>query len=204
MRDMLFPIVWIVIVGAALALVYGRVRAARKQWMEEEEKRRLAIEEGIKTKILLPNGKPACIVCQKMPATETWPVVQHSWLDRVTVLKNLYALTPRYAIKDGAGEDYMFLLCRHDKRMSVQKWNEFLAAKRTQVQAVFSQIEGEIAHMEGGGMLAFLQSQHNRSMERLNEALGGPPRPLLRSVNDEHDAPISLPPMTTEKDERTN
>lgn len=210
MRDMVFPVVWVLAVSALVVVVYLHLRKVKRAQEEEDEHRRLAIEDGIRKKILLPNGKPACIVCGRAEATESWPIVKHSWLDKVTVLKDLYALTPRYSVVDGEGESYELLLCRHDKRMGVQKWNEFLSSKRTQVQAVLSQVETELSHMEGGGMLLYLQAQHERSMEKLADFLGAPPmRPALRSFNDaDHGDPISLPPMTTEsgkdKPEDTN
>jgi len=212
MKDMVFPVAWVIGVLALVVVVYLHQRRARKAEAEENERRKIAIEEGIRKKILLPNGKPACIVCGREVATESWPVVKRSWLDRVTVLKDLYALTPRYSVVDGDGEEYQLLLCRHDKRMGVQKWNEFLSSKRTQVQAVLSQVETELSYMEGGGMLLYLQAQHERSMEKLAEFVGAPApvRPALRSFNDsaDHGDPISLPPMTTEsgkdKPEDTN
>jgi len=210
MRDIVFPVVWVVTILTIMSFAVLHLRRAKKLQAEEDEQHRLAIEDGIKKKVLLPNGKPACLVCQQAVATESWPVIQRSWLDKVTVFKDLYALTPRYSIRDGEGDDYAHLLCRHHKRMCVQKWNELLSSKRTQIQAIFSQIEADLAQMEGGAMLLYLRSQHEHSMEKLVEFLGGPSvaRPILRSVNDDHDAPISMPPMTTEngkeKAERTN
>lgn len=208
MRDTLFPIVWVGVAITLITFLYFALKKSRRIEEEEAESRRAAIADGIERKVLLPNGKPACIVCQQSVATERWPVIQRSWLDRITFFKDLYALTPRYSIEDGEGEDYELLLCKHHKRMCVQKWNELLAAKRTQIQSVFSQIEAELAQMEGGAMLFYLQSQHENSMEKLTEFLGTAPRPMLRSSNSEQNDHISLPPMTTEngkdKTEATN
>ena len=204
MRDVLFPLVWVLVVGVIMVFVVFYLRGVKKQQLVDDEKTKLAVEDGIARKVLLPNGKPACIVCQRAVATESWPVIQRSWLDKITVFKDLYALTPRYSIENGESEDYKLMLCRHHKRMCVQKWNEFLAAKRTCIQAVFSQIEAELAQMEGGAMLLYLQSQHDHSMEKLTEFLGTAPRPMLRSFHDSEDGHISLPPMTTEKDKTEN
>ena len=199
MTSNVFPILWVGIIFGLIALFFLHGRKSKEQLEEERVNRQLAIEEGIKKKILLPNGKPACVVCKQAVATENWPVIQRSWLDRITALKDLYALTPRYVITDGEGEDYEYMLCRHHKRMCMQKWNELLSAKRTQIQSVVSQVESELSQMEAGAMLLYLQKQHEKSSSLLdNIASGQAPRLPIRDPVDSIEGTISLPPMSTE------
>lgn len=199
MRDLLFPIVWVTV---SLTLVTGFVvwfiSYRRKKLVEEaafKEQQEKAVAEAIEKQVLLPDGKPACVVCKSAEATETWPVIDTSWLDKVTVLKDLYALTPRYTIRDGEGERYHYLLCAPHKRMTVGKWKEVLASKRTKIQQLFAQIESDIAQLQGGAMLAWLQAEHERSMTRLKDFMGTSSVPQLPLHNEE--MPISMPTMST-------
>lgn len=192
MRPLLFPIlmpvVIIILVGAFA--VWRRARAAREDRTDPERER--MFKEAVDKKILLPDGRKACVVCGTVEATEPWPLIKRSWLDGITLFKDLYALTPRYEIRDGMGESYEGMLCRHHKRMCVQKWNEFLAAKRNQVQRLFSDIEGELAQMEGHAMLAYLQKQHDESLNSLDTFLGtSGPKQLTRGSED--DDLVQLP-----------
>jgi hypothetical protein len=196
----LFPVVWVAVVVFVVVLFWLVIRRQRKRDKATAKERADAIKDAIAKKILLPSGKPACVVCQNTEATERWPVVDSSWLDKFTPLKQLYALTPRYEIQDGQGEQYELLLCSNDKRMIVQKWQEVLSSKRTMVQQLFSQIESELGQLQNGMMLAWARTEHTKSIDRLRTFLGtsGTTIPLLNAREDEHAAPISMPAMTTD------
>lgn len=191
-----------------LILVVSWVRSVhdRARIKEETEavRREEAIRQAIEQQILLPDGRPACVVCHAAEATETWPVVHTSWLDKVTAFKDLYALTPRYEVRDGEGERYELLLCRPHKRMCEQKWKEVIASKRMLIQQLFSQIEADIAQLQGGVMLAWLQDEYEKSRDRLKDFMGTLPNqarlpapPSIPSAQTEDDKPISMPPMST-------
>ncbi len=177
----------------------------RTQDADDEAKRERAAQahlEDVQAKVLLSNGRRACVVCHAAQATEAWPVVERSWLDKVTALKDLYALTPRYSVRDGWGDEHEYQLCAADKRVVKQKWEEMLAAKRTQVQQLFSNIESELAQMQGGMMLLWARTQHARAAERLQDVLGALPPQLpaaqvVAVVERQADGPISMPPMST-------
>lgn len=200
MRDLVFPFVWVTV---SLLLVTGfviwftgyrrRKRAEEAHFKEQQEK---AVKDAIEKQILLPDGKPACVVCKTAQATQTWPVIDTSWLDKVTMLKDLYALTPRYEVRDGDGERYQLLLCPPHKRMAVGKWKEVIASKRTKVQQLLASIESDIAQLQGGAMLAWLQAEHERSMTRLKDFMGTETVPQLPMFGEE-EAPISMPTMST-------
>lgn len=203
MRSLVFPFAFVFAVAMSV-VVFAVWRRRRAMSQEHEEARReaerAAIQDAIDKRILLPDGRPACIVCKREEATETWPVVRTSWLDRITLLRDLYALTPRYEVRDGQGDQYELLVCPADKRVAVQRWKEFLAAKRMQMQQTISQVEGEIAHLQSGGMLAGLQREHEESATRLREQgyVEPPSRRLLTATStSSEDGPISMPPMTT-------
>jgi hypothetical protein len=196
---MLFPVVFSVVV---LVVLCGFIiwfaswrRQKLKEDAEQEEVEREAIKDGIARKVLLPNGRPACIVCHVAEATETWPVSTTSWLDKVTAFKDLYALTPRYSVEDGEGERYELLLDKPHKRMLVGKWKQVHSSDRTRIQGLHAQIEAEHAQLEGGGMLVWAQSENAKSMARLEDFMGTSSIPQLTAPTD--DSPISMPPMTT-------
>ena len=199
MRDVIFPVVWVTV---SLLLVTGFIvwftNFRRRKLVEEavfKEQQEKAVAEAIEKQILLPDGKPACVVCKTTQATETWPVIDTSWLDKITALKDLYALTPRYVVQDGEGERYQLLLCPPHKRMAVSKWKEVIAAKRTKVQQLLAAIESDIAQLQGGAMLAWLQAEHERSMNHLKDFMGTSSVPQLPLHGE--DAPISMPTMST-------
>lgn len=206
MRSLLFPVVFSVATLLAVTIFIVLLRSwNRKHHVDVEvmkEQRAKAIQEAIEKQILLPDGRPACVVCKNTEATENWPVIDRSWLDKFTAFKELYALTPRYEVRDGDGDRYNLLLCPPHKRMTEQKWKEVIASKRTKVQQLLSQIEAEMAQLQGGAMLAWLQSEHDQSMNRLRDFMGSTV-PQLTAGAVEDDAPISMPPMSTktEKDE---
>jgi len=156
-------------------------------------------------KLLTPDGKHACSVCQSARATDAWPVIERSWLDGVTFLKDLYALTPRYSVRDGYGDEYENRLCGPCKQVVKRKWQEVLAGKRTSVQRLFSEIEQELAQLQGGAMLAWARAENGRSREALFQALGAiqPNAPVVRqlveAVQPGHERPISMPPMSTKE-----
>lgn len=209
-RTLLFPFAFVgAIILLALFVIWVRASRDRQRIKEEAEaeRREAAIKDAIERQILLPDGKPACVVCHTTEATETWPVVHTSWLDKVTAFKELYALTPRYEVRDGEGERYELLLCRPHKRMCEQKWKEVIASKRMQVQQLFSQIEADIAQLQGGAMLAWLQAEYEKSNQRLRDFMGGLPLPvpqpqLSAAPPPDDDKPISMPPMSTKVEEQ--
>lgn len=175
---------------------------ADQRVVEEERKavEQQAIKEAIEKQVLLPDGRPACIVCRSQVATETWPVPTTSWLDKVTLFKELYALVPRYEVRDGDGEHYENLVCPGHKRIAYQRWNEIIATKRMQVQRLITQIESEMAYLQGGGMLAMLREEHKRSGEMFGAMMqqqGGPVRLQLTEQATADHAPITMPPMST-------
>lgn len=201
MRDPFFPVVFVsaaLVLLVVLAIVVTRRRKQSRiddEAMKDVRKRQLA--EAIKMQVLLPDGRPACVVCKNTEATESWPVVDTSWLDKVTAFKDLYALTPRYEVKDGEGERYELLLCPPHKRMCVQRWREAVARSRTKIQVVISEIEAEMAQLQGGEMLAGLQAKHVQSMHQLQSVMGtaGTTIPQLTAAIEE--PPLSMPPMST-------
>jgi hypothetical protein len=203
-RSLVFPTVFTIAVLIALVVFVVWMRSWRERRAREEDELRKqqqeAIRAAIEKQVLLPDGRPACVVCKSMEATETWPVVDTSWLDKITAFKELYALTPRYEVRDGEGERYQLLLCPPHKRMCIQKWREVIASKRTKVQQMLSHIEAEIAQLQGGAMLAWLQQEHELSMNRLRNFMGSTAAVPQLTANAGDDGPISMPPMSTKAD----
>ena len=188
------------VVALAYAVVWFRSLKRAQDLDDRATAERIAQAnlEAVAAKVILPNGRPACVVCQSAVATEAWPVIERSWLDKVTALKDLYALTPRYSVTDGYGDEYEQRLCASDKRVIKQKWEEVLAGKRTSVQRLFSQIESELSQLQGGMMLAWARTEHARSASRLHDFLGTvAPLQLAAPIVDRDDGPISMPPMST-------
>lgn len=206
MTDLVFPVAYVAfsilfVTGLVLALRRARARAEQEQ-KERDEQEAVAIRSGIDRGILLEDGRPACVICKTLPATEKMVVIRRSWLDRLTPLRDLYALTPRFTVRDGSIE-YANMVCKPCKPTLLQAWNEFLAGKRTKVQETLSHVHAEISYMERGGMIQALQERHVMAVERLqSKTLGGqrllPARATSPSksngLGEDH---ISLPPMST-------
>lgn len=195
MQNWIFPGFFAAGVLLVLGMFMVWVRKRQDADRVERERYEQAVRDAIERQALLPDGRPACLVCKNTEATEAWPVVDTSWLDKVTAFKELYALTPRYEIRDGEGERYQLLLCSPHKRMCVQKWREVVATQRTILQQMISRVEAEIAQLQGGAMLAWLQQEHEVSAARLRDFMGVSPAPRLLAPGD--DGPISMPSMST-------
>lgn len=217
--------------AGAMALVVGTFavggiawfRAVQRRERQEDEARaeveRAVLEEAIAAGRATASGYATCIVCRTSAATAAWPVVDRSWLDGVTLLRDLYALTPRYTVRDGIGSDFEGKVCGACKTVVSQKWNEILADKRTAVQRLLSQHASEISQLQVAGMLAWARAEHERSRTALSVAIGVsraditatamPARSLPAAATAvvsvpvvvEHDAPISMPSMVSGADE---
>lgn len=199
----MFAVFWAVAIISLITFLFIAARRRRREREEQQDQDRAAIEDGKARGILLSSGRPACIVCKVAEATETWPICDVSALDKVTLLKDVHALTPRYVVRDG-GEEYRYTACRPCKRKAVQRWHEWIAQKRAQCQHLFSQIEGERSQLESGMLLAHLQTEHAESRVKLEhwlEERGNLLQLPLAAVVSHHDGPISMPPMNTKKEE---
>jgi len=216
--ETLASVAFAAVILVALAVAVAWFRATQRRERQEDEARaeaeRAVLEEAVAQRLATPAGFATCIVCRTAAATDAWPVVDRSWLDNITALRDLYALTPRYRVRDGMGSDFEGKVCSACKRVVAQKWNEVLADKRTAVQRLLSQHASEISQLQVAGMLAWARAEHERSRAALSAILGvsraemaapALPRPAaatapapVAAVVVEHDAPIAMPSMQSQ------
>lgn len=141
-------------------------KARREEEAQREEARRQLRERGE----LLPDGRLACLVCLKAPATESYPVLKRSKLDRDLLgHRALYHQTPMYVIEDDNWGGPA--LCAPHKRMVARKIEQKLSEIRTRTASLNSQIEEELAAFETIELITWARMECERAVQAVQHVL---------------------------------
>jgi hypothetical protein len=169
--------------SAAVSWMIWRVvkeqqKARREEEAQREEARRQLRERGE----MLPDGRMACLVCLKAAATDPYPVLTRSKLDRDLLgHRALYHQTPMYVIEDDAWGGPA--LCAPHKRMLVRKLEQKLSEIRTRTANLNSQIEEELAAFETIELITWARMECDRSVQAVQQALDKSTERLLPAAS---------------------
>jgi len=180
-------------------LVKGSKRVAAEQQAEREDARRRLSERGE----LLPDGRLACLVCMKTPATEAYPKVTRSRLDRDPLgHRALYHQTPMYAIGDDKQSGPA--LCMPHKRMIVRRLEQKLSEIRTRTANLNSQIEEELAAFESIELITWARMECERSVQAVQQALDKNTERLLPAATTSSGAGVTVRLIPTEGEDSSD
>jgi hypothetical protein len=151
-------------------LVHVGIRRSRRAREEEDQKRSEALERARERGEVDSEGNSLCVVCLGSRATEAYPVLRQSRMDRDPFgHRRLHNSTPMYGVDDEEwGEPQ---LCRPHKRMLVRKMEQKLAQVRSRTSEFNSQVEQELARLESGELLVWARAECQAGTEMLVEAL---------------------------------
>lgn len=158
-------------VSFALLFVFRRGLREQAKAREEETARREEAQRVLRERgELLENGRLACLVCLHVAATECWPRIVRSKLDRDLLgHRRLYNQTPMYALEDDVESGPA--LCGPHKRMVVRKLEQKLAEIRQRTANLNSVIEDELAAFETVELIAWARVECQRAVQSVEQAL---------------------------------
>lgn len=153
-----------------------RERLQAEATARREEAQRQLRERGE----LLPNGRLACLVCLKAEATDYYPKIARSRLDRDPLgHRALYHQTPMYVLEDD--HDSGEALCAPHKRMLVRKIEQKLSEIRTRTANLNAQIEEELAAFETVELITWARLEAERAAFAVQQVLSKSSDKLLPS-----------------------
>lgn len=156
--------------GAVVWLAWHTMTEQKKQRAAEQARREEAQRQLRERGELLPDGRLACLVCLKAAATEFYPKITRSKLDRDPLgHRSLYNQTPMYVIEDDTWSGDA--LCAPHKRMVVRKVEQKLSEIRTRVASLNAQIEEELAAFETIELITWARMECERSVQNVSAVL---------------------------------
>jgi len=191
----LFIWFWIAAVFAFIALVVGTLRRmSQSRAARERSEREAALQAGIEAGHLLPDGKPACIVCGTAEATHALPDVGLSWFERMNPLRSLYGSVHLYRrIEDKFGEAR---LCAADLVLYEALVDDQLAEIRRDSARFSADVDRRISRLRGGEAVLAAQVERDRSIKSIRATYARPSVPQLSAVTTEHEE-VAVSKQTT-------
>lgn len=98
-----------------------------------------------------------CVVCEKAPATDGWPIVKQSKIDHdPSGHRRLHGQAPMFVLGVDPWKEPE--LCRAHGRMIERRWDHVFAEIRSRRSELEVEIEREVATLESGAMLAWARA----------------------------------------------
>lgn len=167
------------------ALIARRIyREQQKQKLEEQQRKEEARRQLTERGEMLPDGRLACLVCLKAPATDFYPKIARSRLDRDLLgHRALYHQTPMYVLEDDtySGE----ALCPPHKRMMVRKLEQKLSEIRTRTANLNAQIEEELAAFETVELITWARIEADRASQMVQQVMSAKTDRLLPAAQSQ-------------------
>ena len=142
--------------------------------------------------LLLDDGTAACVACRRATATEAWPRIVHSKLDRDPFgHRELHNQPPMYVVEDD--DDRPNMLCVPCKRLTRMRLEEKLSDIRARMAHINTEIERELACLQSGELLAWAHLQSTGAVA-IQQALEQEETTKLLPEATIDEATVTLPP----------
>lgn len=192
--------VLLVLFGAPAAWLLRRgIKEQKRKQVEEDARREEAQRQMRERGEMLPNGRLSCLVCLKAEATDYYPKIARSRLDRDLLgHRALYHQTPMYVLEDDSvsGE----ALCAPHKRMLTRKIEQKLSEIRSRTANLNAQIEEELAAFETVELITWARLEAERATFAVQQALSKPTDKLLPPSQSPHGG-VTVKLVPTEGEE---
>lgn len=193
------------VAGAALVL-WAIVRAGVEQRraknaaeLREEQQREHLRARG---ELLSDGMTAACVVCRRQAATEYWPTIGQSWMDRDLLgHRKLHRQAPMYVVRDALDSGPQ--LCVAHKRMVVRKLEEKLGEVSARRAAFNSAIEDELARLESIELLTWARVEAESAMQNVLRSVSLSDVRMLPAPESKRDAPAMTVTLEPKDEEQT-
>lgn len=189
----------ILAVAGAVLVLWAIVRAGieQRRAKNESERREEQQRDYLRARgELLPDGvTAACVVCRRQPATECWPTIGQSWMDRDLLgHRKLHRQAPMYVVRDAFDSGPQ--LCLAHKRMVVRKLEEKLGEVSARRAAFNSAIEDELAQLESSGLLIWARTEAEGALQSVLRSVSMTDVRMLPAPDSNREAPAMTVTLT--------